>query len=368
MNNEFYEIVDTLTEKKASSFLTKTISEVNVKTDISQVVKDTTWIDKLEESIPFIDNIIRNPRKFIVSEEEMIPVEKTKKVTEESIKHLAKHTSLIQDVDENGDVMPLKLLNVFKEETTDLYENRFIYSLVVNTKVFLNDYLENNKIDETSKYIKTVNYNGETKLLGEKINIKVEVKNYFAQSTEEEVVNTSLRERIESIVDIFDDFLRSQFIKSLTNVVPVRSPIRKTNVILKDQNFIKALELWEFIETFDIKNSTKIIKNTKEEDSYNLDEKLKASTYLQYNAISNVSKRNAQNIEYKLGKDYLKKAIETYVSENHANERVFRNMLITEFKSAKNKKEKEYLEIKNEFKCNVENHKKRLKDSLSYLN
>ncbi len=212
MNNEFYEIVDTLTEKRAESFYTKTENKVELKTDISQVIKDTSWIDKLEESIPFLDNIIRNPRKFIVSEEEIIPVEKTKKVTEESIKHLAKHTSLIQDVDENGDIMPLKLLNVFKEESTDLYENRFIYSLVVNTKVFLNDFLENNDLNAKSKYIKTTNYTGDTKLPGEKISVKIEVKNQFAESGEEEALNGARAERIEKIIGIFDDFLRSQFI------------------------------------------------------------------------------------------------------------------------------------------------------------
>lgn len=368
MNNEFYEIVNTLTEKKASSFLSKTENEVKVKTDISQVIKDTVWIDMLEESIPFIDNIIRNPRKFIVTEEEIIPVEKTKKVTEESIKHLAKHTNLIQDVDENGDIMPLKLLNVFKEESTDLYENRFIYSLVVNTKVFLNDYLENNDLNAKSKYVKSVNYNGETKLSGEKINVKLEIKNQFADTGEEDVINDALLERIEKIIGIFDDFLRSQFIKSLTNVVPVRSPIRKTNVILKDQNFIKAVDLWEFIETFDIKNSTKVITTSKEENAYDLDEKIKTASYLQYHAINNVSKKNLDNKEYKLGKDYIKKAIETYVSENHGNERAFKNMLITEFKSAKAKKDKEYNEIKLEFKNNIIKHKDRMKKSLSYLN
>lgn len=367
MNNEFYEIVDTLTEKRALSYISKTKTEVKVNTDIHQVIKDTTWIDKLEEYIPYIDNIIRNPRKFIASEEEIIPVEKTKKITEESIKHLAKHTNLIQDIDENGDIMPLKLLNVFKEESTDLYENRFIYSLVTNVRIFLNDYLENNDSNSKSRYVKKVEYTGETSLKGEKINFNIEIKNQYSDVEEEELVNLNLSERVEKIISIFDGFLSSKFIKELTNIVPVRSPIRKTNVILKEQNFIKAVELWEFIEVFDIKNSTKVVTTTKEEDSYDLDEKIKVASYLQYHAIDNVTKKSKKDIDYKLGKDYIKKAVETFVSENQGNERAFRNMLISEFRTAKAKKEKEYNQIKLELRNNIDTHKNRIKNSLNYL-
>lgn len=47
---------------------------------------------------------------------------KSQVVTEESIRHLAQHTSMIQEVQEDGTVIPLKLLNVYREETVDLYE------------------------------------------------------------------------------------------------------------------------------------------------------------------------------------------------------------------------------------------------------
>lgn len=367
MNNEFYDILDSLSEKKATYFLNKTKSEVTVENVISQVVKDISWIEMLEKSIPYIDNIVRNPRKFIVQEEELIPVERTKKVTEDSIKHLAKHTNLIQDVDENGDVMPLKLLNTFKEESTDLYENRFIHSLITNTKIFLNEFLENNSFDKSSEYLKKVSYEGKSTIPGEIIDVKLEIRNKYAIDEKEEAQTKDINQRVQNIVEIFDGFLHSQFIKSLNNVVPVRSPIRKTNVILKDVNFIKAVELWEFIETFDIKNATQIVKNSKIEEPYNLEEKIKIGSYLQYYAVNNITKKDLYTTEYKLGRDYIKKAIEMYVAEDHGNERKFRNMLISEFRQAKNKKEREFNDIKNEFKNNILRHKKRLKDSLQYL-
>ena len=368
MNNEFYKYIDALSEKKAEIFSLKAKNEIEINTDILQVVKDTSWIEKIESTIPYLDNIIRNPRKFIVTEEDLLPIEKTKKVTEESIKHLAKHTSLIQDVDKDGNVMPQKLLNIFKEETTDLYENRFIHSLVTNTKIFLNDFVENYDISEKSKYQKNINYKSNIKLPGEKISYNLEIKTEYLTNEEENVISDSLLERINKIVEIFDDFLHSQFIKSLNNSVPVRSPIRKTNVILKDQNFIKAVELWEFIEKYNLENSVKTSKISKKEDNYNLETEFLTGAYLQYYAASNVSKRHLNNETYKLGKDYLRNAIEMYVSENHGNEKMFKAMLLNEFRIAKKKRENTYSDIKDIFKDNIKNHEDRMKKSLSYLN
>ena len=70
-------------------------------------------IKEIEDAIPSIDSIIMNPRRFIVQEEDVVRIEKTKKVTLESIKDLAIHTNYIQEVDEDGFVKPIKLLNVF---------------------------------------------------------------------------------------------------------------------------------------------------------------------------------------------------------------------------------------------------------------
>ena len=63
---------------------------------------------------------------------------KQKKITIETIKHLSKNTNLIQTIDPvTGDVTPSKLLNVRKEESYDTYENRLIYTLVQNTRMFI---------------------------------------------------------------------------------------------------------------------------------------------------------------------------------------------------------------------------------------
>lgn len=40
---------------------------------------DLVWVDAIEQCIVPLDNIVRNPRKFIVQEEEIVPIERAKK-------------------------------------------------------------------------------------------------------------------------------------------------------------------------------------------------------------------------------------------------------------------------------------------------
>ena len=134
-------------------FQEKTDSTLRVEAKRKKTAKDTEWLDVIEQTIPYLDNIFRKPNRFIVNEEEIVKIEQTKKVTVETIKHLSKNTNLIQTIDEKtGDVTPSKLLNVRKEESYNTYENRLIYTLVQNTRLFIK-----RKTDELVKSINSEN-------------------------------------------------------------------------------------------------------------------------------------------------------------------------------------------------------------------
>ena len=141
MNNEIGLLVQDLPQEDADRYIKETKSNFDAKHNIQEIEIDYSWVDTIEEAIPAIDNIIRNPRRFIVSEEDVVRIEKTKKISLESIKDLAVHTNYIQEVDDDGFVKPIKLLNIFKEETIDLYENRFIYTLITTLNRFVEEQL-----------------------------------------------------------------------------------------------------------------------------------------------------------------------------------------------------------------------------------
>ena len=306
---DIVEYINNINKDNANKFIASTSSNITVKRDIDACVSDTSWIDMVEECIPYLDNIIRNPRRFIVQEENIVPIEKAKVVTEESIRHLAQHTSMIQEVQEDGTVIPLKLLNVYREETVDLYENRFIKSLVDNLYTFVNNKLNESDQRSYAKVESTVSYSGLMKKKGEEVEVNLQLKSKKDTEIDASKDGHSLEERISHIKDIVSAFRGSTFIKSLKESSPVRSPIRKTNVILKEQNFIKALELWEYLEKNNIKPITSIDKRTEIVKDADIKTKYDLAFFIDndaidLNAASNKSEFNSAIIS-KLVNDFV---------------------------------------------------------------
>ena len=108
------------------------ISQVYTKKSYS-----TEWIDTLEDCIVALDTIVRNPRKFIVIEEDIVDISLARSISVESVKHLSQHTNLISSVTKDGMVIPSKILNTSKEESFEIYENRFIYTLLLKIRDFI---------------------------------------------------------------------------------------------------------------------------------------------------------------------------------------------------------------------------------------
>ena len=231
-------------------------------------VIDIKWVEKIEDSLLALDNIIRNPQRFIKETEEVIPVEQAKKVSEHSIKHLAQNTNLIAKIDEKGFITPSKILNIQKDETFETYENRFIYTLLIHLQYF---------IDKRLKALHDARVNSEYKIEMENEFVigNEKISYQFSMTSTEKTEKRSkdldinadtsqmdATHRVERLIQIMYDFQNSQFIKSLKGVTLVKPPIMRTNVILKNPNFKKALELWQYIETYyDAGLSIELVEN-----------------------------------------------------------------------------------------------------------
>lgn len=365
--NKKFDILKNTNMNEYSKYINQTNSNFLLKINSDNLIFDTVWVDKFEEILPFLDNIIRNPRRFIIQEEDIVPIEKTKKVTEESIKHLAQHTNLIQHIDEEGFAKPSKLLNVYKEETFDLYENRFIYSLIKNLYVFIQRVLKVENYDSIAKIKKEASYVGETKIDGEKINFNLSVEINKKENINANINNDlPLSERIENLKKVIYDFMASPFIKSLAQATPVKSPIRKTNVFLKEPNFKKALELWEFLEKYQNMDLTKTEKEYNEEMDVNKKNNFDLLSYISYNIISgNISEKiDVPTIE----DDYLYKFIEDYVLENDASEKEFKNYINKQYKQALIVKKRREKELIQSFDKIISRYKARKEKAINILN
>ncbi len=239
-----YESVD---EKSLEDFHNKINSNMRVKTDYFKDENDFEWLDIFEKLLPYIEKILRNPKRFITTEEEIVKIESAKKVGVETVKHLAKHTNFIQDIDEQtGDVIPSKLLNVLKEETFNTYENRFIFTLISFAEDFVRRKKENIKQNPKLKDNKIIEYSSATMVGQEKINVNIHLNTELDTNLE---VNKKNIERIKNIENSIRDLKFTEVYRILEKegVAFVTPPIKKTNVILKNVNFQYAMTLWDYI-------------------------------------------------------------------------------------------------------------------------
>ena len=189
----------------------------------------------MEDTIQYLDNILRNPNRFIVNEEDIVKIELARRVTVESIKHLSKNTNLIQDYNkETGDVRPSKILNINKEESFDTYENRFIYSLIKNMKFYIDRKNRNLITESSSKDDTKMEYNAKSSIGRENVDISMTIKS----KKEEKKSNKnddgmSIEERIEKLELQISDLCSSSVYQTIDkmHISLVTSPINNLGLM-----------------------------------------------------------------------------------------------------------------------------------------
>ncbi len=325
-DNEFYDEMDTAIKSGTNSY-----SLFNRYFDKKI---DLKWVEEIEACIIPLDNIIRVPRKFIVQEEEIVPIERARKITNESIRHLAQHTNMIAKV-EGDDVTPNQILNVFREESYEVYENRFVFTLMQNLVRFIDvryNVLFNISDDDNMASLKM---ESDFTRGREKIQYKLEISAQSAGSDIEgeagpEGENATAFQRIERVKRIINEYANSSFMKELRNCVPVRPPIMRTNAIQKNPNFRACLKLWQFIQSYNELGYEITVKESNDmvsEEYMNELNRLTAMNYmmLKANTLSEdaVGKQKKRKIKPKLLKRLAEELVMDYDMEEVEIQRVF---------------------------------------------
>ncbi len=197
---------------------------------------------------------MRNPRRFIIVEEDLVDTSRARSVSEESVKHLAQHTNFIHGIDRERDmVLPSKLLNTTKEESYEVYENRFIFTLLKRLQAFIKRRYDAVITSASGDdHVKLVVDKG-LKFSEANVSLRLDsvVKVPFEKAVKLSAQENAPIERLTKIYNVVMDFMLTPFVKEMNNCAPVRPPIQRTNVILKNQDFKKALALWEFLQGYD---------------------------------------------------------------------------------------------------------------------
>ena len=259
------------------------------------------WVKKIEDCIYELGQIINNPLEVTKAEGAITPIELAKKINYESIQHLASHSQYIKDIDEEGNVIPSKILAQFHKEELHTYENRFIATFIRRLVLF---------VEKRYEFIRsTVNFDTKDVMYiknrsivdGQEVTIETKVTLKKPNEDAQSKIGREYVKRVEEMRRYVNYFYNSPFMKELKTEKNVRKPILQTNIIRKNPYYHKCYETFLFIEKFSQLGV-----------EYALDEKFQDFNEKERQALNYILASNLLSLEATESSGVYKKSTKTY--------------------------------------------------------
>lgn len=297
------------TNKQAECVKTrKNVAESDRENDFIEVERvkctiDTDWVDEIEKGLVFVEKALKEERQFIRSNGEVIPIEKVKHVSKNSVEHLARHSDLITRYNEDEDLIPDKIYTVERLSDYSVYENRFLYMMLC----YLRDFVSLRYsliVDAVNTYKGKARIKKTVKSLKGELNFSMELSevSYDDEYLREHNDAKEVLDRIDLIYRTIIVFLSYPLMQEVKKSPMLKPPITKTNVLKMNFNFKGALALYEYISAYNgngytLTTEVNAIKNFKNVVAEDFAELVGEASFLTY--------------EYGLGvRDYLKEEFE----------------------------------------------------------
>ena len=275
-------------------------SYLRIRMKGSSVFNDE-WILKIEDCVYELGQIVNNPLEVTKTEGDLTPIELARKINYESIQHLASHSQYVKDIDENGNVMPAKILAQFHKEELHTYENKFIATFIRRLVLFVEkryDFIKNTVNFDTKDVMYVKN---KSIVDGQEVTIETKVTLKKANEDALSAVGREFVKRVENMRRYVNYFYNSPFMKELKTEKNVRKPILQTNIIRKNPYYRKCYETFLFIEKF---SSLGI--------EYTLDEKYQDFNENERKALNYILASNLLSLEATEESKVYKKSTKTY--------------------------------------------------------
>lgn len=210
---------------------------------------DENWLNNLETFFPSILQITKDLKSALRYEEEILPIEKTRRTNPESIRHLLRNTRYIRDVGEDGEVIPEKVLNTLSEIEYGIYENRFIMTLVDRLYNYLLQRIEIIRENIMGSKEMHFDYNNSFQLDTTNYEINLNIKsNEEIDIKDIDVHNYRIYEMANDAFKIVSRIYHGPFMQVMKKYQKVKPPILKTQIILKNPDFRNAYLLWLYLD------------------------------------------------------------------------------------------------------------------------
>ncbi len=215
-------------------------------------VFDDSWMTSVEEAIPVIDRITRSPRENLKKVQQVVPVERAKRIDQDTIRHLAAHSENIKSINRRGEVIPSKVMTTYNESDFGTYENRFIKTLVDKLYIFIEKRYDLIVKKLHTEYVNFLNIKSQAEWNNANIEFDVTLKiNQNLSEDEVDRKNQELFDRMTHIRTNITNFKMSNFMNDMKQFPPVSPPIMKTNIIIKNSDFRTCYDLWLLMDSID---------------------------------------------------------------------------------------------------------------------
>ena len=218
------------------------------------------------------------------------------------------------------------------------------------------------RMSVSEKNNKQIDYTGTSKVRDENVNITIKL-NTNLDAKNKNPSNEAMK-RIEKLEQKIADLTCSEVYKILDkkHMTLVTSPIKKTNVILKNVNFQYAVKLWNYMQQ-NIDDKSKYIND---KQNYSEDEELKElvneTFLLQYLALKTLDKseedeEDTDRVKKELTNQMLEKIV--YLNSGLTEEKL-KELLSDTYAIIKHKSMASIAEIQGIFKQHINNYLKKI--------
>ena len=219
---------------------------------------DEEWIRTVESYFPSINKISLDPKSVLRYDEEVVVIEKARKINSASIRHLAANTHNIKEISEDGMVIPKKILTTFPDVEFGTYENRLVMTLIDKLFHFVRHRYEviKNNVESFQKN----HFNLETEFPIHNTFVTLKMDLVLKDDLENKKINEynqNLLKRVEHLNKLVTSLRQSKFMQMMEGQKKVFPPLIKSNIIIKNADYRNAYMLWLFLDryntlTFDV--------------------------------------------------------------------------------------------------------------------
>lgn len=226
---------------------------------------DLHWVDEIERALPAMQNIIANPRNIIREEELIVNAAHAKKAGEDVVRHLSQHASFVEDYQpDTGDVRPSKLMQKYREDSEELYENRLALTTIEMAFHFVkirHDALFDAMSDEFGAKLKV---DSEMSSATESVRMEMFLHIKETESAmDADERNADVFGRISRLYRLLGTFMNSKFAQQMMKVPRVKGTVVKTNVLKKNPDYRAIERLFSFMRTYgDVGYSIRVVEQS----------------------------------------------------------------------------------------------------------